>query len=290
MDATFALLIGIILLAYLYVFVLGQKTSKEEFSNLSTPINTGELRKPCPTSVIMEQELDAPYVRKAILDVDDYEYNLVFQNEGDREMTKALQNKLQSQYPMDWSTQPPSSAYFQAGKKRLEESFANAPAPEPKGENPYKEISGDSMTPPDTSIQEMEERKLLQTYKPKSVGDLNTYNLEDAQELIRKIYDAKGLIPDVRHKDGNVYEIVGTRRKDEKIVYEDEEAPAQQAPVQSAGEATITVPPVAADVAVGLDPFFTPSASTKLDRWDYTKFTPGLERMFAPTYPTVEWF
>ena len=26
------------------------------------------------------------------------------------------------------------------------------------------------------------------------------------------------------------------------------------------------------------------------DRWDYTKFTPGLERMFAPTYPTVEWY
>lgn len=290
MNATTVLLFGIIALAYLYTFVIGGK-SLETFSN--PPINTGELRKPCKETVIMEQQFDAPYVKKAILDVDDYEYNLIFQNEGDREMTKALQNKLQSQYPMDWSTQPPSSIHFQTGKKRLMESFANAPAPgkgQPKGENPYKEISGDNMTPPDTTIQEMEERKVLQTYKPKSIGDLTTYNLEDAQELIKKIYDAKGLIPDVRRKDGNVYEIVGTRRKDEKIVYEDEEAPAQQAPVQAAGEATITVPPVAADVAVGLDPFFTPSASTKLDRWDYTKFTPGLERMFAPTYPTVEWF
>jgi hypothetical protein len=286
MKATTILLFGIIIVAYLYVFVLGGQ-QKETFAN---PINTGELRKPCKSSVIMEQNLDAPYVKKAILDVDDYEYNMIFQNEGDREITKALQNKLQSQYPMDWSTQPPSSVHFQAGKKRLEESFANAPAPGKKGENPYKEISGDSMTPPDTSIQEMEERKILQTYKPKNVGDLSTYNLEDAQELIHKIYDAKGLIPEVSHRDGNVYEIIGTRRKDEKIVYEDEEAPAQQAPVRAAGEATITVPPVAADVSAGLDPFFTPSASTKLDRWDYTKFTPGLERMFAPTYPTVEWF
>jgi hypothetical protein len=287
MEATIVLLFGMIVLAYLYIVVLGRKTEE----GFLPPINTGELRKPCPTSVIMEQGLDAPYLKKAILDVDDYEYNLVFQNEGDREMTKALQNKLQSQYPMDWSTQPPSSAHFQAGKKRLEESFANAPVTQrTKGENPYKEISGDTLTPPDTSIQEMEERKILQTYKPKNISDLTTYNLDDAQELIRKIYDAKGLVPEVRHKDGNVYEIVGTRRKDEKIVYEDEEAPAQQAPVQSAGEATITVPPVAADVSVGLDPFFTPSASTKLDRWDYTKFTPGLERMFAPTYPTVEWY
>ena len=286
MYATTVLFFGILVLAYLYVFVLGGTHQKEAFSN---PINTGELRKPCKSSVIMEQGLDAPYLKKAILDVDDYEYNLVFQNEGDREMTKALQNKLQSQYPMDWSTQPPSSAHFQAGKKRLMESFTNGPVAN-KGENPYKEISGDSMTPPDTTIEEMEERKILQTYQPKQTGDLTTYNLDDAQTLIQKIYDAKGLIPDVRHKDGNVYEIIGTRRKDEKIVYEDEEAPAQDAPVQAAGEATITVPPVAADVAMGLDPFFSPAAGTHIGRWDYTKFTPGLERMFAPTYPTVEWF
>ena len=288
MNATTILFFGILVVAYLYTFVLGAKSSKEEFLN---PINTGELRKPCKSSVIMEQRIEAPYLKNAIMGVDDYEYNLVFQNEGDREMTKALQNKLQSQYPMDWSTQPPSSVHFQTGKKRLEESFANAPAlGMQKGENPYKEVSGDNMTPPDTTIQEMEERKILQTYKPKQIGDLTTYNLEDAQELIKKIYDAKGVIPEVRHKDGNIYEIVGTRRKDEKIVYEDEEAPAQQAPVQAAGEATITVPPVAAHVSIGLDPFFSPAAGSHIGRWDYTKFTPGLERMFAPTYPTVEWY
>ena len=285
MNATTVLLVGIIVLAYLYIFVLG----RDGIEGFSSAIDVGELRKPCKSSVLMEQSFDAPYLKKAILDVDDYDYNLVFQNEGDREMTKALQNKLQSQYPMDWSTQPPSSIHFQTGKKRLEESFVNAPALGTIHQNPYKEISGESMIPPDTSLQEMEERKILQTYKPKQVSDLTTYNLEDAQELIKKIYDAKGLIPDVKRKENNVYEIVGTRRKDEKIVYEDEEAPAQDAPVQAAGEATITVPPVATDVSVGLDPFFTPSASTKLDRWDYTKFTPGLERMFAPTYPTVEW-
>ena len=287
MDATVVLLFGIIMIAYLYLFVMGRQYLRTE--GFETPIQTGELRKPCKASVIMEQNIDAPFTKQAILDVDDYEYNAIFQNEGDREMTKALQNKLQSQYPLDWSTQPPSSVHFQTGKQRLLESFANAPARK-NIEEPYQEISGDNMIPPDTSIEEMEERKILQTYKPKNVGDLNTYSLEDAQELIKKIYDAKGLIPEVRKKDNNVYEIVGTRRKDEKIVYEDEEAPAQQAPVTSAGEATITVPPVAADVAVGLDPFFTPAAGTHVGRWDYTKFTPGLERMFAPTYPTVEWY
>jgi hypothetical protein len=38
-----------------------------------------------------------------------------------------------------------------------------------------------------------------------------------------------------------------------------------------------------------LDPFFEPTTSTRADRSDYTKWTPGLQRMFAPTYPTADW-
>jgi hypothetical protein len=232
--------------------------------------------------------MEAPYVKKNILDVDDYEYNLVFQQEGDREISKALYNKLQSQYPLDWSVQPPSSAHFQAGLQALKESFKSPPVT-PSGPSPYREINADALTPPDTSLEHMEERKILQLYQPSKTDSLESYPLEDAQELIKRIYDAKGLIPEVKKKEGNVYEVIGTRRKDEKIVYEDENPPAQNAPVAEAGEGTITVPATAVDTAAGLDPFFSPSASTHMDRWDYTKFTPGLERMFAPTYPTVEW-
>jgi hypothetical protein len=190
---------------------------------------------------------------------------------------------------LDWSVQPPSSAHFQAGLQQLKESFQGSPVSQ-MGEDPYKEINGDALTPPDTSAAQMEERKILQLYKPAKTDSLTSYQLDDADALIKRIYDAKGLIPEVKKKDGNIYEVIGTRRKDEKIVYEDENPPAQTAPVEQAGEARITVPATAVDVAAGLDPFFTPGASTHIDRWDYTKFTPGLERMFAPTYPTVEWY
>lgn len=291
MDYTVIILLTIIVFAYIYLYLGGRSYLKESFG-MNTPINMGELRKPCvngPVFMDMGQRMEAPYLQRAIQDVDDYEYNLVFQNEGDREITKALQNKLQSQYPLDWSTQPPSSAHFQAGMKALKESFKDSPA-QPLGENPYKDISEESLTPPDTTIQEMEERKILQTYRPSHTGDLTTYNVEDAKDLIQRIYNAKGLIPDVIQQDKNVYRIIGTRKKDEKIVYEDEQAPAQRAPVATAGEGTITVPPVATEVNAGLDPFFSPSPSTRMGRWDYQKFTPGLERMFAPTYPTAEWY
>lgn len=302
MDVGTILIIGTLVIAYLYLYLAGRYYRREGFLAGSPlngadlirpitgkPINTGDLRKPCKTGVIMEQRIESPYVKRSILDVDDYEYNLVFQQEGDREISHALYNKLQSQYPLDWSVQPPSSAHFQAGLQRLKESFENAPA-EPVTLDPYKEISGASLTPPDTSLIEMEERKILQTYKPERTDNLTKYNPEDAKELIRKVYNAKGLIPTVLQKDTNIYEVVGTRRKDEKIVYEDEEAPVSKAPVAAAGEATITIPATAVDVAAGLDPYYSPSPSTHIGRWDYQKFTPGLERMFAPTYPTTEWY
>jgi hypothetical protein len=283
MDTSIILLFAVIIIGY---FVLTRNVVAEGFSQ---PIPTGELRKPCKQSVVMEQQTQAPFVSKRLMDVDDYEYNLVFQQEGDREISKALYNKLQSQYPLDWSTQPPSSTHFQAGAQRLKESFKGSPVSN-KGPDPYKEISGDAMTPPDTSEAQMEERKILQLYQPAKTDSLTTYQLDDAEALIKRIYDAKGMIPEVKKKEGNVYEVIGTRRKDEKIVYEDENAPAQKAPVEEAGEGRITVPVTAVDTAAGLDPFFSPGGSTHIGRWDYTKFTPGLERMFAPTYPTVEWY
>ena len=284
MDAKIVLLGVVIIIAY---YVLTQRAvAKEGFGE---PINTGELRKPCKPSMMLNQGMQAPFVKQRLMDVDDYEYNLVFQQEGDREISKALYNKLQSQYPLDWSTQPPSSAHFQAGLQKLKESFQAPPVME-SGPNPYREMNAEAFTPPDTTAEHMEERKILQLYQPAKTDSLGTYQLDDAQALIKRIYDAKGLIPEVQKKEGNVYEVIGTRRKDEKIVYEDENPPAQRAPVETAGEGTITVPAQAVDIAAGLDPFFTPSASTHMDRWDYTKFTPGLERMFAPTYPTVEWY
>ena len=256
MDSRMVILVALIILGY-FVLTRGLLAKTEGFSD---PIPTGELRKPCKDTSVVNQYMEAPFVKRNILDVDDYEYNLVFQQEGDREISKGLYNKLQSQYPLDWSTQPPSSAHFQAGLQRLKESFTGSPVQE--GINPYTEVSGDALTPSDTSLAQMEERKLLQLYQPSKTGELTTYQLDDADALVKRIYAAKGLVPEVIKKDGNIYEVIGTRRKDEKIVYEDENPPAQRAPVEEAGEGKITVPVTAVDVAAGLDPFFTPGSST----------------------------
>lgn len=291
-QSTLTIFIGLIVFAYLFLYISGRYYLKESFqSEGAGGILEPQTSTPCKGGrrVIMEEEVAAPYATNIINGVDDYEVNLVFKNEGDKALSQQQINQLTAQYPLDWSGLPPNSSRFQAGVEAMREAFQNQPA-QPRGVDPYKEISGESLTPPDTSAIEMEERKILQLYKPPTRGDLKTYDIDDAEALIQKIYDAKGEIPDVLKRDNNVYEIVGVRKKDEKIVYEDEESPATQAPVAKAGEATITVPPTAVDVAAGLDPFYEPGQQTRSGRWNYNVWSPGLERMFAPTYPQAKWY
>jgi len=291
------LVAAILLVAVAYIgMLLTSMKQKEGF--VANLLWLPDTRPNSPNDVIMEQNFAAPYVTTPIYSVDDYEYNLVFQYETDKEMSKEEINRLTAQRPMDWSGQPPNSAVFQKGFSELRQrdrqqqdaNYTEGFQDTTSGFNPYKEIDGSSLQPPDTSATEMEERKILQTYKPTHSESLTTYDLEDANKLIKKIYDAKGLVPTVVQKPNNVFEVVGVRKKDEKIIYEDEEAPAKMSAVGSAGEATITVPPTSADINVGLDPFYTPGPKGRTNRWDYTKPTSGLERSMAPTFAQENWY
>jgi len=234
---------------------------------------------------------DGPYSTDSINSVDDYEYNAVFENENDKEITKKLRNKLMSQYPMSWTVQPPSSKYFQAGMKEgFEADIAGAPLDISGVEKVYSAVTGSATAPPDMDSIEEKEREIVKTYVPKNANDLKTYDVEDAYKLIQDMYNVKGLIPQVKHdKDTNVYEIVGTRRKDEKIIYEDEGVVSNDA-VPENGEGVVKVPQAATDMLKDSDPFYNTAQRTRQGKFDYTKFTPGLERTFAPTYPLSQWY
>ena len=248
------------------------------------------------SGVIMEDPVNPPYATQGINSVDDYEYNLVFRNEGDRAMTKETRDFLMSSYPKDWSTNPPSSELFQEGLAAFKESFTGCSKRSTntgKG-NPYKEVDGSNMTPPDYNKLDAQEKEVLSTYVPKKPGELTTYDAEDAKEIIDRIYKAKGLIPDVKQTDENVFTIMGTRPANAGASSEEGEgeealpdhAVASQDAVLSSGEipVTMTEPKVR-------DRFFTsPQQTTRDGKWDYTSWTPGLERMFAPTDPQKNWY
>ena len=103
------------------------------------------------------------------------------------------------------------------------------------------------------------------------------------------MYAKKGLIADVEpSKQGNnVFEIVEVREKDPVIIWEDEITQPERDNMR--GEEVIEVPQTVNDLAAGLDPFFEPRTRVRMDRHDYSKWTPGLERSFAPTYTATEW-
>lgn len=242
--------------------------------------------------VFLEDRPAKPYEETPINSVDDYEYSLIFRNEGDRAMTKKTRDFLMSQYPRDWSVQPPSSELFQQGLQ----AYNEGPATEgfrdaaPPSKSATDTISGSNMVPPDKDAQEQREQEILNTYTPKDPQSLTTYSADDAKTLIEKIYTAKGLKATYKQKGDNQFQILSTTPLDKVITYEDDpvEAPASDEAVASAGEDTIIVPDI--QPTGGLDPFYTPGEQTRDGRWDYTKFTPGLERMFAPTEQMQKWY
>jgi hypothetical protein len=61
----------------------------------------------------------------------------------------------------------------------------------------------------------------------------------------------------------------------------------------AAGEQRISVPPTAYDTAAARDPFYDPAApsgGSRQGKWNYQSWTPGLERMFAPTNAKENWY
>ena len=225
-----------------------------------------------------------PYSMKNILSVDDYDQDIVYTNEGDRQLSKAQLNDLTRAYPFEWSQLPPSATSFQAGQSKWMADLTKTIVP---NLSKFAAIEGFAVFPPDLDKAEADEQKLLKTYVPACSKDIK-YDVDDAKELIRQIYDKKGQVAKIDVRNDGVYEVYEVQDKDPKIEWEGD-APSAPASVED-NESTIAVPTMVKDLSAGLDPFFNTSPRLRSARTDYTQWTPGLERAFAPTYPTKNWY
>jgi hypothetical protein len=235
---------------------------------------------------------EKPYLMNPIDDLDDYELSLIFKNQGSKTASKKQISDAMTRYPMDWSVQGPDSQYFQDNQAQFEKKVVeNIDNPPPT--KMYNEINGSDMTPLDTAAFEAEEKKILQTYKPECSKGLLQYSVDDVRGLVDKIYGKKDLIPVIeKSKQGeNIWEITEVKEKHPHIVWEDDlERQTERQRMEKRGEEVIEVPYTAQDIAAGLDPFFQARNPTRDGKFDYYQWTPGLERMFAPTYPIKEWY
>ncbi len=235
---------------------------------------------------------EKPYLMNPIDDLDDYELSLVFQNQGSKEASKKQISDAMTRYPMDWSVQGPNSQYFQDNQAEFEKQVASN-INNPPSEKMYSQINGSDMTPPDTTAMDDEEKKILQTYKPECSKGLLQYSVDDVRTLVDKIYDKRGLIPVIEKSKQaeNTWEITELKEKHPHIVWEDDlERQTERQRMDARREEMIEVPYTTSDIAAGIDPFFQARNPTRDGKYDYYKWTPGLERMFAPTYPIKEWY
>jgi hypothetical protein len=153
---------------------------------------------------------------------------------------------------------------------------------------PYDDINASNLQPVDMDKLEAEERKILATYNPKKSKDMLEYDPDDVKKLLDKVYKVQGKKPHYYKRDDGVVEVYETTDLEPKIWYEGEEEPERAD--KDSGTNTVAVPSGVNQYASGLDPFFEPRQTTRPDRNDYTAWTPGLERMFAPTNPTEAWY
>lgn len=276
----------IILVSLLVILQCNKPTvsSQGSVSSVSSQSSQGKTN-PVLEHFDTEVTLSPPFTIAAINDVDDYEHTLIFKNEGEKALTKANRDRLMSAYPMDWSTQPPSSSHFEQGLAQFKSDLSVQQQIPQTGQSPYARLEGFETFPPDT------EKEILATYVPKKPQELSTYDVDDAKAIVDKIYAAKGQIADMKPSpmNENVFVISAVRKKDAPINFE-EEASASKGAVTAAGEDTIKVPVVYTSENEGLDPFFTPGDLSRDGKWDYTRFTPGLERSFAPNAPMQNWY
>ena len=272
MDVLLTIL-ALLILGYIVLYIGGNKYL-ETFQNQTQQLND----TPVP---------EKPYATMPINDIDEYEISAVFQNQGTKEASQKQISDAMTRYPMDWSAQGPNSQYFQENQAQYEKQLTMT------GDQSQASQAIDEIL--DVTHQDAEEKKILQTYKPKSSKHLLHYSVQDVKTLLHKVYDKKGLIPVVqKSKQGeNVWEIVEVKEKNPTIVWE---TPVQNENdishiKRSRGEEAIIIPTTASDLAAGMDPFFQPKHSARKGKHDiYTEFTPGLERMFAPTHPVKSWF
>lgn len=235
---------------------------------------------------------EKPYTKEPINSLDEYELSAVFQRQGSKEASKQQLDQAMARYPMDWSVQGQGSQTYQEHAEVYKQS-AEARRASQVGE--YRASDPTEMMLPDSASQEEEEMKILQTYVPEKSANLLNYSVDDVQTLVEKLYSKKGLVPElVKSKQGNnVWEVIEVREKNPKIIWEDDPAALSQMGERdkmiARREEVIDVPYTVSDLAAGLDPFYAKGQSTREGRFDYHQWTPGLERMFAPTHPIKEW-
>jgi len=289
MDNT--ILIILLLLAIFYLFFARKEYLRESFRADSAQGTELINKTNAPYSDIHVnnlEEYDDPridYILTPGINSDNTEANVINNQEGEytKQESNFVKNDRRNKMHFDYPQLPPISLTRQIEQAKHSAYLASNPAPIGVGSIISEGfLNGTDFT--DRQKLEEEERKILATYVPKNSSDLLSYAPEDTEDLIKKVYTAKGLIPSYKQRTDGTWEVYETQDIKPKIVWEDDiQRDVDRLASIESTEQVIRPPNYANRLASGLDPFFEPRTTIRANRNDYTRWTPGLERMFAPT-------
>jgi hypothetical protein len=255
-------------------------------------------REDATRAVLDTRESEQTYALTKINKLDDYEYSRIQQSERDErnKLSKAVKNELMETRTLDWANLPFNSEARAAAEDtfiagRVEDMYRD-----PKTGVFFKNMTGGELMPPDEDAERMREQKILSSYRP---TELSKHTIDSRTEavanLVNEMYKSDPKYEPVLTKvDENKWEVSELRPRPQKETYAD----AQTISLANAQQKGLTVPPPEINISDRLqdDPYFDKSgvgdvANNKFwDYKDFNKWTPGLERMFAPTLDNREWY
>lgn len=228
---------------------------------------------------------DRAYSTAPINKLDDYEYQHISDSTDN---TRNAKSDAMNTIRTDWANLP-----FKANARSKEEDSFVASRLEDGRRDPetgvfFKTVEGSTIVPPDTDIAKEREQKILSSYRPTDITKNDETN--SVAKLVNAMYKNDPMWePVVTRVSDHQWEISEIRPKARKEKYE-EEVTKTNALSDEHMKPSVTI-----DDHNRLDPYFDKTGISDKDNnryWkyeDFRKWTPGLERMFAPTLPNKEW-
>jgi len=230
--------------------------------------------------------------------LDDYEYSRVNQVEraSINSLDKDNKNKLLKNRTLDWANLPFNSEERSQKEDEFIAGRMDSAYRDPKSGVYFNTMEGRTLEPPDVDAARLREQKLLASYRP---TDVSTHVIDSETDavarLVREEYGSDpNWEPVVSKIDENRWEVTELRPKARKETYAD----AETISIATAEQKGLTSPQPSITINDRMqnDPFFDKGGLGDRDNdrfWkyeDFHKWTPDLERMFAPTADTKKWY
>lgn len=239
-------------------------------------------------------EGEQTYAKTPINKMDDYEYTRIFQNESSPrgELSRTTVNSLTSQNQFDWAKLPFNSQTRADAETEFVSERMDGVTRDPRTGVFFKSMEGASIVPPDSDAIDAAEKASLASFKPESPDKLlSQHDTEDIASIVKTMYENDpNWEPVVEHVGANNYRIseLRPRRRVEKYAGDEDQT------IERAVLGGMVSPKIDIENG-GTDPYFDKKGVLDYtnDRFheykDFKQWTPGLERMFAPTLDTGDW-